>query len=607
MSEVLLDIPQSDIDSFLDEILDFRKFSAKYLKIKDEEGNIIPFILNELQEYVLKEGKVLEKLDFIRNAPKGYIFSSEELIRLDILKCRQTGITTLFQAIDIWVSLIEENQKMLVLGHDSKSSTNMFDMFERYYENLPKPLQPELDTRQQGKILKYKNEKNILEVQTAGANVDSQKAGTGRSATYNYIHATECAFYPDYKTTFLGLLQASKKAKVIVRETTANGFNDYRDSWVDSKNGITDFIAIFLAWNKFESYKKPFKDIDDETKLMNDLGINPRYNSYTDEENNLILHHECSLEQLNWRRWAIDNLCQGEVDSFHQEYPTTDTEAFISSGRPVFDNRICINNFENAELPLKTGFLEYVKDDKGNILGVELQESKKGYWSIYRDIEIDEELEFNIFAGGGDISEGLAQGDRSIIKVLDRRSKIVCMTWSGLIDPDILGEEYHKLYLYLKKKVWINPEINSMGVSTLNAAYKLGVPMMYQQDFQQGVEITKDQIGTRTTGGYSGEQTKNFMITDLKGYIRENLFQDPEKEFWTECLTFVKDEKGKMGAQGKAKNPDTKTYDDRVMASAMMIRCHKWMPNYNKKVVENIPGWVKKLQKKNVKRTKFSV
>ena len=52
-----------------------------------------------------------------------------------------------------------------------------------------------------------------------------------------------------------------------------------------------------------------------------------------------------------------------------------------------------------------------------------------------------------------------------------------------------------------------------MGTSTITTAYKLDVPMMYQQDFQQGVEITKDKIGTRTTGGYAGEQSKNFMIS----------------------------------------------------------------------------------------------
>lgn len=595
MSEVLLDIPQEDIDSFLDEILDFLQFAPKYLKIKDEEGDIIPFVLNELQLHVLKQGDVLGKLE------RG------EKVRLNILKCRQTGITTLFQALDLWVSLTQENQKMLVLGHDDESSKNMFDMFERYYKHLPVALQPALDTNQKGKVLKYKHEENILQVKTAGAGVDKQKAGTGRSSTYNYVHATECAFYPDFKATFRGLKQASKKAKLFVLETTANGFNEYRDSWIDSKNKKNTYIPIFLAWIDFESYSLPFNSIAEETLLVNDLDQNPRYNAYPGEESNLIMNHNCTLEQLNWRRWAIDDLCEGEVDSFHQEYPTTDVEAFLSSGRPVFDSRICNTKFSECGNPLKIGFLEYTRDKEGEIVDVEFQESNMGYWKIFTDIEIDEKLESNVFAAGSDVAEGLEQGDFSVIKVLDRRTNVVCMTWHGHIDADLFGEEYHKLHLYLKKKVWLNMEVNNQGILTLASAYKRNVPLMYKQDFQQGVEITKDQIGTRTTGGFAGEQTKNFLIGELKGYIREELIEDPEKEFWGETLTFVRDAKGKMGAQGKSANPGTKAFDDRVMASAMMIRCHKWMPNYNKKVIEEIPGWVKKLQKKNVKRTKFSV
>ena len=95
-------------------------------------------------------------------------------------------------------------------------------------------------------------------------------------------------------------------------------------------------------------------------------------------------------------------------------------------------------------------------------------------------------------------------------------------------------------------------EVNNQGILTLASAYKRNVPLMYKQDFQQGVEITKDQIGTRTTGGFAGEQTKNFLIGELKGYIREELIEDTEKKFLGETVTFVRDAKGKMGAQGKS-------------------------------------------------------
>ena len=44
-----------------------------------------------------------------------------------------------------------------------------------------------------------------------------------------------------------------------------------------------------------------------------------------------------SYEQLKWRRWCINNNCNGDVEQFHQEYPSTPEEAFIASGRPRFN------------------------------------------------------------------------------------------------------------------------------------------------------------------------------------------------------------------------------------------------------------------------------
>jgi hypothetical protein len=54
------------------------------------------------------------------------------------------------------------------------------------------------------------------------------------------------------------------------------------------------------------------------------------------EEEELVELHGADLEQISWRRWAIPNRCQGYVDKFHQEYPTTPEEAFVSTGDPAF-------------------------------------------------------------------------------------------------------------------------------------------------------------------------------------------------------------------------------------------------------------------------------
>lgn len=557
MSVALREITQEDIQSFYELLDDFPAFAEEFLRIKDESGNIVPFILNELQLYVCSIA-----------LPK---ILSNQKIWLNILKCRQTGISTLFEAIFFWISLRELNQKMLIIAHEQPASENIYTMFERYLKNMPEPMQPSLDQSQRGKKIRYSRLGNEVEVKTAGSGVDSNKAGSGRSSTYQYIHASECAFYQDYKTTFAGLLQASKKAKLIVKETTANGYNAYRNDWVDDVAGNTDYIPIFLAWIDFKSYTKDFTSQFEKERLTSDLGANMRYNSYKGEEEELLHTHKCTLEQLNWRRWAIDNLCGADVDIFHQEYPTTWEEAFLATGRPVFNQSICNANKSNALEPIRIGDLVYTDESKKE---VEFIENAKGYIKIYDDLEFTDK-EHYVYVAGCDVAEGLAQGDRSIIKVMDRRTYNVSLTWSGHIDPDLLSEEQHKIQLFLKNQVHFCTEVNNHGLTTVVGGFKLGVNQYYRQDFQRGYEAQKMEIGWKTTS-----QSKPIMIGNLQEWIRDNLFTDNESEFWSECITFVKNERGQMQANGKDKDPSTKCYDDRVMASALMIICHLWLPNY---------------------------
>jgi hypothetical protein len=66
------------------------------------------------------------------------------------------------------------------------------------------------------------------------------------------------------------------------------------------------------------------------------------------------------LEQLHWRRWVIRNNFAGDLDRFHQEFPSTPLEAFMTTGRHVF-NVGYVRRMQNRVKALpepKTGRLE---------------------------------------------------------------------------------------------------------------------------------------------------------------------------------------------------------------------------------------------------------
>lgn len=245
-----------------------------------------------------------------------------------------------------------------------------------------------------------------------------------------------------------------------------------------------------------------------------------------------------------------------------------DIEAFVASGRPVFDTKICLQNYELSKrakprignIELRNGKYEFIDNERGFI-------------KLFYDPELKEN-EKHRFAAGCDVAEGLEQGDFSVISVLDRRKMEVILEWHGHIDPDLLADEQEKIYHFLNKDVYFCTERNNHGLTTIVGAYKKKLKQYYNQTFTKGYASSSSELGFKTSA-----QSKVIVINNLNEWIREQIFGSDSTGFWSECLTFVKNAKGQMQAQGKDEDKATKCFDDRVISNALMINCSLWMPN----------------------------
>ena len=577
---------------YYDEFQDFERFAEHTLKIKDDAGNIIPFILNDAQKRFYRLWEETKQ--------------SGRKLWFIILKSRQLGFSTLIQGLIYQHNIYNQNQKCLTMGHKVEASNNLFDIYKRFYDNAIPEFQP---------ALLKSNEKKISYANLGSENKIDTAAGDeiGRSDTLQVVHLTEMAFYPDPKTTLLGLMQGAKNAQIFVIESTANGFNEFRERWIDAEAGIGDFIPFFVGWHEFKPYQKPFASQEEKEAFAKTLGVDPIYNAYDGEEDHLIKEFNVTLEQLNWRRWAIFNLCNKNVEQFHQAYPSTSMESFLSSGRPVFDVKICINNLNNAMKRERRGYLEPVYDNSAKYLeiinsgdydyeklrkfirGMNWVDSPKGDYRLHYKPIIAQSDKYR-FCAGSDQSEGLEQGDYSVIKVLDRKQMQVVLTWHGKTDLDMLGIEQHKIQVFLNNDIYFCNEKN-IGQATIITGVKLGVNNYYAQDFDKGFPEDTQHIGFRTN-----QVSKKHLIDDLKEAIRESLFEDSERGTWDEALTFVYDERGRMAAQNKIKDPGVRCYDDRIIAIALMWRCHLWLPSYRQEVVDNSPNWLRQLKDQKKKQ-----
>ena len=57
------------------------------------------------------------------------------------------------------------------------------------------------------------------------------------------------------------------------------------------------------------------------------------------DERYAMQHYRLDVHQMAWLLWVRRNNCRNNHDIRKQEYPSWDMEAFLSSGRPVFDQR----------------------------------------------------------------------------------------------------------------------------------------------------------------------------------------------------------------------------------------------------------------------------
>jgi hypothetical protein len=546
--------------TFKEILADTKLYFETFLRIKTKGSSIVPFKLNPAQQ------KVYEVYVELRALGKP--------IRIIVLKARQEGISTFFEAVLFFLTTTMFNIKATIVGHESKASSNLFEMCKRFYDYLPDPMKPSVKYNSEKKLTFDKLKSEII-VETAEG-----RGGLGRSGTINLLHLTEVAFWVDAKASMNAVLQSvpDESNTMVVIESTANGVGGvFHDYWKDAVKGKSDYIPIFLAWFDLPEYSLEF-----DSREMKDHFEE----SLTQEEKELAELYHLSLEQLNWRRRTIANKCGGSISIFQQEYPSNPLEAFITSGRPVFDMDICRRNHEKYEdyKPQKFN-LEYVYGDKKKtngkleIVGVKRVNNEFGYWTMLEEFQIDS-LEDYRFAVGCDVAEGLEQGDYSSMDVLDRKNMKYVIKFHGHIEPDLLAVEQHKLQMFLDNKVYFCTEVNNHGLTVVVHAYKLRVKQYYRQNYQKGYEVDSMQLGFKTTGSVSGTGTKPMLIDRLIEAIREEGFIDEDSEFWEECMTFVKNAKGQMQAQGKDKDPSTKNFDDRVISKALSLECNSWMPNY---------------------------
>lgn len=505
-------------------ILNAAQYIRAFLKIKTKDNKIVPFVMNEPQKRLY---------DVIKQEAQ-----AGKPIRIIILKARQMGFSTLTEALIFHRTATKANVNSLIIAHKDDATTNLFNMSKLFYSELPQPMRPQrrasnakeiiFDTPTKREDLNGLNSK--IKCATAGGD------GVGRSDTFSNVHISEFAFWTGNKMeTLNGLLQSvpSKPGTMVIIESTANGFDDFKRLWDAAVNGENDFVPVFFPWFELDEYQRPYDGFD-----------------LTAEENELQDRFNLTLEQLSWRRWCIKNNCGGDVNLFKQEYPASPEEAFIATGDCVFDTQIIINRINdlNDFRPLKRGLFLYDYDGL-SISNIRWQDDERGCIKLFKDVVSG----CPYVLGGDTAGEG---SDFFTAHIIDNTTgEQVAVLHEDNIDEDEYAKQVYCLGMYYNTAL-IGLEAN-FSTFPIRELSRLEYPKQYVREAPDTYTgAVKKSFGFRTTSA-----TRPIIIANLVQIVRDDIQLINDVDTLREMLSFVKIKGKAQAEQGE--------HDDLVMGLAI--------------------------------------
>jgi len=565
MAKELSQITDSDIAENFEKIRKNYSLYAKLnLKIKDKQGEVVPFVFNRVQRILWNT--------FLQDRNSGKLF------RWYIVKSRQLGSTTWVLGLLYWLTTTSSTKNALVVAHQEGAAFAMGEKVQSMHLKTRPILRP--STRKMNRAeIHFANSLETAE-KTGDIGLDSHidvatadSKALGRSYTYQYALLTEFGIWPELGIDVADRMGALNAAipklpeSVIIIETTAKGDNYAKDVWDDPDNGYRKIFISWLADDEyrhelaFENYFELSEDREhkygDEVEESENIKLELA-KWYPDESKSVLwLEHECMC-RLSWRRTTIDSDFNGDRYKFKQEYPTTVQDAFTSSADGVFkyqrlaemESEITLNN-------LNFNRFRYQHDKEEKRLDRKFYAAKHGHLHVYEN-----PVAGATYVIGGDAAQGIQNGDDSSLVVLRLPSLVEVACFSDIIIPDeFAGIANYLGMLYNKALVGI--EVNDKG--GYSAVEKLQNEYFYPNLYYYSNPLDRARVGVVRYGWVTNAITRGIMISDLSELIDNNHIHINSKEIIKQLKTFVKGKDGKIAAApGK--------HDDLVMALMIAVQ-----------------------------------
>lgn len=577
---------------------DFYFFAYAYARIKNKDGGEdIPFLLNHAQLGLTKE--------FESQRLHGELGS----ILVILLKCRQWGGSTDTDIYMGWIQIFWMiNWNSNIIGHQSSSSTQVFDMYEKLMNAIPTWLFYDIgepfkeDPRKLRTSSTQNNIKYLIprscKIQTGSA----RNPESCRSADAAMAHITEEAFFPNTTewtpqkviNAAVSSIRVTVPLTFIVRESTPNGReNEFHDEWVRAnsfdKDGkrLSIYKPYFVPWFHIEKYILPFKTEQEKIDFVIWL-----YKNREDEQYHgsyfwwLWEIKGATLEGIHW----YVNECKkyNDLDGMRQEYPSDDVEAFLFSGTTVFDPYKLKEMEEDCKgiEPIMVGDIEgdsYDAADDACMDNIRFIERSGGPLKVWAGPD-NSEIVRNRYIVACDIGGSHKTSDYSDIVVLDRYDEIyggvpeIVAEWHGHCDADQLAMRcaqiahfYNDAYLVIENNTAYSRMNNTEGNQS-ELFFPILLPLYNNLYSASQSKLKKVKNIEMKWGFNTNKNTKVAVVKTMARIIRDGGYMERELAAIDECTYFL------YYKQNDCYGAVAGKHDDRVMARAIALYVEKDMP-----------------------------
>ncbi len=515
--------------------------------------------LNNLYKIVNEDG---ELVTFRMRPAQRELFKNMHYRNI-ILKARQLGFST---GIDIYLldqALFNKNLSCGIIAQDLPAAGEIFSTkISVPFDNLPVWLRTTfpVSTRREGA-----NGGHIEFAHGSKIRVST----SFRSGTVQRLHISEhgkiCAKYPaKAKEVRTGTLNAIKDGCIVFIESTAEGvggdFHTMSTRAMDLGQlnlplTSQDYKFHFFAW-----WQDPKYQTSVPTGGLRLSKYHQEYFAAVEQTMGITLLDE-------QKQWYIRKEIE-QQEEMKQEFPSTPSEAFLTSGRRVFAAINVMQAEGQCKSPLLVYDIEPVTGKRTKVQALragnaeELQRTLLNHLLVWELPDPGED-----YAIGGDVAEGLENRDRSSFDVVKKSTGEQVAHWFGYLDAELFAQLMAHIGRWYNT-AFIGPERNNHGHAVIQ---KLREVYPHRAIYSEQYLDRDHDDETPKLGWLTTAQSKPVIIEGLKSLLRESASGVRWIGTINELNTYVYDARGRMNAQ-------TGCFDDQVMSYAIAQEMRARMP-----------------------------